>query len=164
MAVDFKSLGKFEQGALAAGVLAIIFSFFGAYIRVSGGGQSQNVTNAWDGWGVLAGLLLIAAVALVAVKAFAPEVLPAEVPWRLVTLVLAAISALILLIKPFAVDVPSFVGDVSVGPGWSGWILIILVIAFAVLTALMFKDSGEKLPQANKNNGGNHTPPPPPAA
>ena len=28
MAVDFKSLGKFEQGALIAGGLSIILSFF----------------------------------------------------------------------------------------------------------------------------------------
>lgn len=156
MAVDFKSLGKFEQGALMSGALAIILSFIGAYIRLSGGGQSQNLTNAWDGWGTFGVLLLIAAVAIIAIKSFAAEVLPKEVPWSLVALAVSAVSALILIIKPFAVDVPSFVGDVSVGPGWSGWILIVAMIAFVAFTALLFKQSGEKLPQLNKDGS---TPP-----
>lgn len=156
MAVDFKSLGKFEQGALISGGLAIILSFIGAYIRVSGGGQSENVTNAWDGWGTFGVLLLIAAVAIIAVKTFAGEALPKEVPWSLVALAVAVVSALILIIKPFTVDVPSFVSDVSVGPGWSGWVLIVAMIAFVAFSALLFKQSGEKLPQVNK---GGTTPP-----
>lgn len=172
MAVDFKSLGINKQGALISGALAIILTFFGAYIRVSGGGQSENVTNAWDGWGTLASLLLIAAVAIVAAKVFAADVLPREVPWTLVALALSVISALILIIKPFTVDVPSFVDDISVGPGWSGWVLFVALIAFIVFLALLFKDSGEKMPEINRGGTGNtpqaQTPPqthtPPPAA
>lgn len=178
MAVDFKSIGKFEQGALLSGGLAIILSFFGAYIRVSGGGQSQNVTNAWDGFGTFACLLLIAAVALIAVKVFAPEVLPKEIPWTLVALAVSVVATLILLLKPFTVDVPTYIGEVSVGPGWSGWILFIALIAFVALTALLFKNSGEKIPEINKGTGatppshgtatppatGTATPPVPPTA
>jgi hypothetical protein len=161
MAVDFKSLGRNTQGALITGALALLFSFFGAYIRVSGGGRSANVTNAWDGWGVLACLLLIAAVGIVAVKAFAAETLPEGAPWTLIAFGASVISALVLIIKPFTVSNPyGDLAKISVGPGWSGWILMILLIAFAALVGLLFKESGEKMPDLNKKD----TPPAPPAA
>jgi hypothetical protein len=161
---QFKALGLYLQVALISGVLALVISFFDAYIRVSGGGQSQNVTNAWDGWGTLAMLLLIVSIAIVAAKAFAAASLPAQIPFTLVALVLAAISALILVIKPFTVDVPSFVGDVSVGPGWSGWVLLILAVVYLASVVLLFRESGEKLPQANNHKGGTTPPNTPPAA
>jgi len=161
---QFKALGLYLQVALISGVLALVISFFDAYIRVSGGGQSQNVTNAWDGWGTFAMLLLIASIAIVAAKAFAAASLPAQVPFTLVALALAVVSALILVIKPFTVDVPAFVGDVSVGPGWSGWVLLVLVVVYLASVVLLFRESGEKLPQANSNKGGTTPPNTPPAA
>jgi hypothetical protein len=156
---QFKALGLYRQVALIAGVLALVISFIKAYIRVSSGGQSANVMNAWDGLGTLAMLLLIVSIVIVAATAFAAASLPAQVPWTLVALALAAISAVILVIKPFTVDVPSFASDVSVGPGWSGWLLLALAVVYLASVVLLFRESGEKLPQSTKNgNGGGTTP------
>jgi hypothetical protein len=152
MAVDFKSLGRNDQGALISGALAVIFTFFGSYITVSAGPISAG-HNAWDGWGVLGSLLLVAALALVAVRIFAKESLPDGVPWNLVTLAAAGLGTLIIVIKglTFSPDGLSGTG-VDAGPGWSGWVLFILAIVFTVFTALLFRDSGEKVPEINKRD------------
>lgn len=160
MAVDFKSLGKNDQGALISGALAVIFTFFGSYITVSAGSISAG-HNAWDGIGVLGSLLLVAALALVAARIFAADALPAGVPWNLITLAAAALGTIILVIKglTFSPDgLPS--SGVDSGPGWSGWVLFVLAIVFTAFTALLFKESGEKIPEINKKD----TPPAPPAA
>ena len=151
MAVDFKSLGKFEQGALIAGGLSIILSFFGAYVRVSGGGVSQNVSSAWDSYGTLGILLVIAATVIIAIKAFASENLPDGVPWSLVALATAGLGTLLLILRAFTYSDGGFSG-VDVGPGWSGWALFITTIALSAFTFLLFKESGEKMPDLNKKD------------
>ena len=151
MAVDFKSLGKFEQGALIAGGLSIILSFFGAYVRVSGGGVSQNVSSAWDSYGTLGILLVIAATVIIAIKAFASENLPDGVPWSLVALATAGLGTLLLILRAFTYSDGGFSG-VDVGPGWSGWALFITTIALTAFTFLLFKESGEKMPDLNKKD------------
>ena len=143
MAADFKALSKFDQGALVAGAVAILFSFFDAFV------------TAWYSFATLGILLVIVAVAVVAVKAFAAQNLPDGVPWRLVALATAALGTILLVLRPLTEggDVPSGMGvDVSVGPGWSGYIVWIAAIALTVFTALSFKDSGEKLPEVNKKS------------
>lgn len=161
MAADFKALSRNDQGALVAGALAILFSFFGAYVTVSvdGGEDLPGLdysagTNAWESFATLGMLLLVVAVVVVAVKAFAAQSLPDGVPWRLVALATAALGTLLVVVRAFTAggDIPSGLGGVSVGPGWSGWLLFVAAIALTVFTALAFKDSGEKLPEANKKN------------
>ncbi|KRC64010.1 hypothetical protein ASE12_04100 [Aeromicrobium sp. Root236] len=159
MATDFKSLGKFEQGALIAGGLSIILSFFGAYVRVSGGGVSKNVSNAWDSYATLGILLVIVATVIIAIKAFAAENLPDGVPWNLVALAAAGLGTLLLILRAFTYSDGGFTG-IDVGPGWSGWVLFITTIALTVFAFLLFKASGEKIPEINKKD----TPPAPPAA
>jgi hypothetical protein len=151
MAVDFKSLSKNDQGALISGVLAVIFTFIGSYITVSSGSVSAG-HNAWDGFGVLGSLLLIAALALVAVRIFAPDTLPAGVPWNLITLAVAAIATIILVIKGLTFSPDGLPASVDSGPGWSGWVLFVLAIVFTVFAALLFKESGEKMPEVNKKD------------
>ena len=151
MAVDFKSLGKFEQGALIAGGLSIILSFFDAYVRVSGGGVSQNVSSAWDSYGTLGMLLVIAATVIIAIKAFASENLPDGVPWSLVALATAGLGTLLLILRAFTYSDGGFSG-VDIGPGWSGWALFITTIALTAFTFLLFKESGEKMPDLNKKD------------
>jgi hypothetical protein len=152
MAVDFKSLGKFEQGALISGVLALILSFIPSYY-----------TASYNGPGSLSiVLLIIAATAIVAVKAFARENLPAGVPWSLVAAVLAGVGTLLVILRAVFDNAPD-VSGISAGPGWSGYLLFLAGIALTVFTVLSFRESGEKLPQGNRNNGGT-TPPAPPAA
>ena len=157
MAVDFKSLSKNDQGALVTGALAVIFTFIGSYITVSAKSSVAGVSysaghNAWDGWSTLGSLLLIAAFALVAIRIFAPEVLPAGIPWNLITLAAAAVGTVIVVLKGLTFGVPGGIPSdaVDAGPGWSGWVLFVLSIAFTVFTALLFKESGEKLPEVNK--------------
>lgn len=153
MAVDFKSIGKYEQGALVAGVLALILSFIESYVTVSASGFSAG-TNAWDSYATLGILLIIAATAIIAVRAFAGENLPAGVPWALIATAAAGLGTLLLILRAFTYS-DGGLGSVDVGPGWSGWVLFIAGIALTVFAYLISKSSGEKL-QSNK---GGHTPP-----
>jgi hypothetical protein len=143
MAVDFKSLGKFEQGALIAGGLSIILSFFDRYVAVDLGPVTIG-DNAWNSYATLGMLLIVAATAIVAGKAFAAESLPDGVPWNLVALAAAGLGTLLLILRAFTVDVAD--------PGWSGWALFITTIALTAFTFLSFKESGEKMPEFNKKD------------
>ena len=143
MAVDFKSLGKFEQGALVAGGLSIILSFFGSYVTADLGPVTIG-DNAWNSWATLGMLLIVAATAIVAGKAFAKDSLPDEVPWNLVALAAAGVGTLLVILRAFTVDFAD--------PGWSGWALFITTIALTVFTFLSFKESGEKMPDLNKKD------------
>jgi hypothetical protein len=155
MAVDFKSLSKNDQGALISGALAVIFTFLGSYMTVSfkvASVSSSSGHNAWDGWGVLGSLLLIAALAIVAVRIFAADSLPDGVPWNLTALAAAALGTLILLIKGLTYSAGGIAGaGVDAGPGWSAWVLFILSIVFTGFLFLLFKESGEKLPEIKKD-------------
>jgi hypothetical protein len=152
MAVDFRSLGKYEQGALISGALAIILSFFGSYVTASfdgpGAGAISNSagTNAWTSYATLGILLVILATVIVAVKAFAAENLPEGVPWSLVAFAAAALGTLLLILRALFPGGPDFPG-LDVGPGWSGYLLWIAGIALSVFTFLTFKASGETLPR-----------------
>lgn len=164
MAVDFKSLGKYEQGALVAGGVSLIVSFFTAYVKASfDGGKDLGISvssgiSAWHSYATLGILLVIAATAVVAVKAFAKDVLPDGVPWNLVALAAAGLGTLLLILRAFTVGGGG--GGVSVGPGWSGYLLFLTTIALTVFTFLSFRESGEKLPEMPKKGD---TPPAPPA-
>ena len=156
MAVDFKSIGRFEQGALIAGGLSLILSFINKYVTVSFDGDdvpglsgAVGGTNAWDSWATIGILLVIVATAIVAVKAFARENLPAGVPWSLAAFAAAALGTLLLILRAFTYS-DGGVAQVSIGPGWSGWALFITTIALSVLTFLSFRESGEKIPEFNK--------------
>ncbi len=170
MAVDFKSLGKFEQGALVAGAVSIILSFIPKYVVVSidGGKDIPGLSfssgiSAWHGWAFVGMLLIVAATAIVAVKAFAAENLPDGVPWNLVAAAAAGLGTILIIIRAFTVG-DSGLGSVDVGPGWSGWLLFITTIAVTAFTFLGFKESGEKMPDINKKNDTPPAPPAPPAA
>ncbi|MET1037760.1 MAG: hypothetical protein ABW075_05760, partial [Aeromicrobium sp.] len=136
MAVDFKSIGKFEQGALIAGVLALILSFIESYVTVSAGSISAG-TNAWDSYATLGVLLLVASTAIVAVKVFAGENLPAGAPWNLIAAIAAGVGTLLLILRAFTYS-DGGLSSVDVGPGWSGWALFVAGIALTVFTVLAF--------------------------
>lgn len=167
MAADFKALSRNDQGALAAGALAVIFSFFGAYVTASASGAGMSFssgTNAWTSYATLGMLLVVVSVAVVAVKAFAAASLPAGVPWNLVALATAALGTVLLILRALTAGNglgggPGLGVDVSVGPGWSGYLLFIATIALTVFTALSFRDSGEKVPEVKKNDGPPAAPP-----
>ena len=168
--MDLKTIGTFNLGALVAGVVALIFSFIPSFYRVSvdaaAGFSGSEGVSAWKEWGVLGMLLVILAVAVVALKAFKVAGVPAGLPLTLVAVVAAALGLLFLVICALTVgpEVPAFVDDssVSMGIGWSGYIVLLATLALVVFTALSFKDSGEKVSDFNR---GGHNPPPagPPA-
>lgn len=165
--VDLKTIGTFNLGALVAGGVSLILSFIGSYVvasaNVPGAGSFSSGTNAWTSYATLGILLVLAATALIAVKVFAPDVVPATVPLNLVALALAALGTLLLILRALtAGNGFGGFGSVSVGPGWSGYLLFISTIALTAFIALAFKDSGEKMPTTNQRG---QTPPPaaPPA-
>jgi hypothetical protein len=163
MAVDLKSLGKFEQGALVAGVLALILSFIEKYVTVSSGPISVGI-NAWDSWATLGILLIVVSTAIVAVKAFAKENLPAGAPWSLIAAATAGLGTLLLILRAFTYSDGGLGDSVDIGPGWSGWLLFVAGIALTAFTVLSFRESGEKMPDFKNNNSGGTPPSTPPAA
>lgn len=156
MAADFKSLGKNEQGALIAGVVALVVSFFTAYIKVSYGGKSvpglslSAGLSAWHSYATLGILLVIVSAVVVAIKAFAKDSLPDGVPWSLVALGTAGLGLILLILRPLTIGGGG--GGVSVGPGWSAYILWIAAAALTYFTFALFKASGEKIPEINKKD------------
>ncbi len=164
--MDLSKISPFNLGALAAGGLTLLISFVPFFYRVSVDGDDDlgisgiaDGINAWHELGVLAMLLFILAVAAVAVRVFAPEVVPAAVPASLVALALGVLSLLFLLLYALTVgpDIPAFASDsVNAGLSFTGYLQFLTTIAFVVFTALGFKNSGEKLPDFNT---GNHQPP-----
>ena len=155
-AADFRSLGKFEQGALIAGAVSFILSFFSTYIRISLDGANTMPgmdfsagSSAWTSYATLGILLVIAATAIVAVKAFATESLPAGIPWNLAALAAAGLGTFLIIIRAFTIGGGG--SGVNVGPGWSGWLLFLSTIALTAFTALSFKASGEKVTEIGKD-------------
>lgn len=138
MAADFKALGKNTQGALIAGAVALVISFFESYVTVDIAGFSVG-TNAWTSFATLGMLLILVATALVAVKAFAAQSLPDGAPWNLITAAAAGLGTVLVILRAITADGPA-------GPGWSGFVLFIAGIALTVFTVLDFKSSGEQIP------------------
>lgn len=161
----FKSLGINDQGALVAGALAIVLSFFGSYVTASYDGPGASAvgnisagTNAWTSYATLGILLVIASTAIVAIRVFAPSTLPAGAPWNLIAAATAGLGTLLLILRAVFNGAPSGLG-VSVGPGWSGYLLWIAALALTVFTVLAFRASGEKIPDVKKPGSTNDGPP-----
>ncbi len=133
MAVDFKSLDKNTQGALASGAAVLVLSFFPYYIK-----WGPFHDDAWVSYATLAVLLGIAATALIAIKAFKLADLPDTVPWSLIAFGGAVVSTVLLVLRALTVS-PG-------GPGWSGILLWVASAALSYFAFALFKASGEKMP------------------
>ncbi|MBP2392049.1 hypothetical protein [Aeromicrobium fastidiosum] len=194
MAFDIKTVGRNDQIALVAGAATVLLTLFPWYATFSAKaknndgsafgsiGGSESI-NAWHEWALFGVLLLVAALVIVVLRVVVGNVLPAGVPWNLVTAGAAGLGTLILVIYPFTFgpDVPAIVSDsvdIGKGPGWSGWLLIVAALVFTAFSFLAFKESGEKIPEINRAGGatppsygsatppatGTATPPVPPTA
>jgi hypothetical protein len=164
MAFDFKALKKHDQGLLVAGAVAVLLTFFPAYAKASveakdsalgsiGGSEDRS---AWVEWATIGSLLLIVAFVIVVLKLIG-NILPAGAPWGLVAAVAAAVGTVLLALYVFTFgpDVPDSVKDsleISTGPGWSGWLLLLSAVIFTALAFVSFKESGEKLPASNRSS------------
>lgn len=165
--MDLKAVNKNDLGAMIAGVVALFFSFFSYYARASVKGFGSAGTSAWDSYATLGMLLILVALAAAAVFAFAGQVLPAGVPWRLIAAGVAGLGTLLLILRAFTYGDggAGFSGvDVSVGPGWSAYLLFIATIAMTVFLVLGGLGAGQKFSDFQNlgNKGGPSTPPPPP--
>jgi len=154
MAADFKALDKNLQGALIAGGLATILSFISAYISVSYDGKVAGVDlsygiSAWNGYATLGILLVIAATVILAIKAFAADNLPDGIPWSLAAFGAAALGLVLLVLRAFTVGGGG--SGVSVGPGWSGYLLFLAAAALTYFAFTLFKASGDKMPERNRD-------------
>lgn len=157
--MDFKSLSKNEQGALIAGAVALVFSFFGNFIKVSfdGAGNLPGLSSAeggaysaWSGIGTLGMLLLIAAAAILAIKAFAKDSLPDGVPWNLVALAASGLALLLLILRGLTGG--NDIGGVNFGPGWSAYPVWVAAATLTWFAFSEFKGSGDKMPDFNKKD------------
>ena len=168
MPADMKTFPKNHLGALIAFAVAFILSLIGSYITVSSEAPddavgafeaSGGVQNAWWSWATIGMLLLIVGAAIVAVRAFAPHVLPAGVPWQLIALAAAALGTLLLILRAVTSPDSDFGGGFSVssGPGWSAYALWIAAIAQTVFTGLGFRESGEEAPWQQRTADGTGT-------
>jgi len=158
--VDLSKINPLNLGALVAGGVSFILSLLPAYVTVSvdsdlAGVDYSNGTNAWASYATFGILLVILATAIIAVKVFAPQVVPAGVPVNLVAAAVAGLGTLLLLLRAiFPGDTGGGFGvDISAGPGWSGYLLFLSTIALTVFAALGFKESGEKIPEFNAGGG-----------
>jgi hypothetical protein len=155
MAADFKALDKNVQGALIAGGLATILSFFSSYISVSYNGKVAGLDlsygiSAWHSYATLGILLVIASTAILAIKAFAADSLPDGIPWNLAAFGAAALGLVLLVLRAFTIGGGG--GGVSVGPGWSGYALFVAVAALTYFAFTQFQASGDKMPDFNKKD------------
>lgn len=175
--MDLSKISPFNLGALAAGGFTLLISFIPFFYRVKvDGAEDLGISgvsdgiNAWHELGVLAMLLFVLAVAAVAVKVFAPQVVPPAVPASLVALALGVLSLLFLFLYALTIgpDIPAFASDgVSAGLSFTGYLQFLTTIAFVVFTALGFKSSGEKIPDFTTGGGqppAGPTPPAPPGS
>jgi hypothetical protein len=155
---DFKAVNPLDWGILAAGVLAMIFSFFGYYTAsVQIGSVSiSSSEGAWHGFfGWFAALVAFLAAGVLAVALFAPQSLP-SIPHRLITVggfAVATICVLLALVV-FPHSVPSGSG-IDTGRGVGYWLSLIVIVAGLVLSVIRLRATGGKLPW----DKGGRTPP-----
>lgn len=141
---QWKGLPLGRQLILGAGVLLLVDTFL-HWQSVDVGPFSVS-RSGWHGfWGVLLGLLTIALVAWVAVRALGVD-LPLNVPDGLTTLALGALILLFAVIKNLSDDYSTI---------WS-YVGIVLAAIVAYGAWLVFQSSGEALP--NMSTGGSSTP------
>ena len=155
MAADFKALDKNVQGAIIAGGVATIVSFISSYVSVSYDGKVAGLDlsygiSAWHSYATLGILLVIASTAIIAIKASAADSLPDGIPWNLAAFGAAALGLLLLVLRAFTIGGGG--SGVSVGPGWSGYLLFVAVAALTYFTFTQFKASGDKMPEMKKKD------------
>ncbi len=144
MADDISAMNRHQQGVLLAGAAATILSFFPGFIRVTFEGNGFDVsTNAWTGSATIGMLLILGATMVVGFKALNDAALPGAVPWYLVAVVAAVLGTLLVIVR--ALTAGTSAPGAHVGPGWSGWLLIVMAVVLTVFAVLTFRDSDEKL-------------------
>jgi hypothetical protein len=155
---SFSSLARNDQLFLGGALLAFICTFL-PYDGISAGGFSAS-ENGWHGIGFLACLLVLIALGIAAVGAFAASSVP-ELP---VSLNMVTAGAEVLAVLFFVIHwltLPSYGGfgvHVGLSLRWGGYATIIVTAATAVIGVMRLLASGEPMPW--KKTGGAAAPPP----
>jgi hypothetical protein len=160
---SLSSLSRNDQIFLGAGVLTFIFSFIDfAHVKVTGFAGSAGSISAWHGIGTLAGLLILIAIVVAALTAFAPSALEQlPVSGRLIAVGGAALGFVFFIIRWLTLPSQSFGGfHAGFHLAWGGYVTLILNIAMIAVGFLALKETGESMPWENR---GTATPPPPAA-
>ena len=159
MAFDAKTVSTNDWGVMGAAAGVFLSSLIGSYISVSVEVPEEfeafatetdgGVTNAWWSWATLGLLLLLAVGALAAARVFGQVKLPEiGVGWNLIAAAAAGLGALLVILRAVTAGdsggVPGF--EASVGPGWSGYVLMILAVVETVFAVMAFRTSGEQVP------------------
>jgi hypothetical protein len=163
---DIKNLSTNDKVFLGAGILLFILSLFLPYYGYSvdyegpdipgaAGFGSSDSTSAWHSWGTFALILLLLTLIVGAAVIFARDSLPdSPVAWNVIVLGLAALGALIFIIRSFTYDSDSTkipgVGEASYGLKWGAYVLMILAVVQAVFAFLRTKDAGDAMPWENR--------------
>ena len=150
MAFDAKTVTTNDWGVMGTAAGVFLFSLFGSYVTVSIDGDDElfgdlsGGVSAWNSYATLGVLLLLAVGALAAARVFADLALPdIGVGWNLIAAAAAGLGALLLILRAFTY--PDGFG-VDVGPGWSGYVVMLLAIAETAFAVLAFRTSGEQVP------------------
>jgi hypothetical protein len=160
MPVDIGSIKRNDQIAGAAAVLAFIFALIPGVVTLSAGDVSEGI-NLWHNYGVLVALLLLIGVAGIAAAILERAELQ-SLPVRWITTGVWGLATLLVLIYIFTYDMGAPAADragVDIGPGFVGYLLLLLCIVTTVFVALGAHESGEKLPGRSRTTG-EATPPP----
>ena len=173
--VNLSAINRNDLGVMIAGLVAFIASFLPymhASVKVSGApagfslpsSDSGSIT-AWHSYAILGLLMIFAAAVIIAIKTFAANAMPSNLPVGLhvVAALLAGIGTLLVLIRALAYwDTKSAFGvKVTIHIGWGGYVLILAGIVLTVFAALGMRESGENMPWQQT---GTATPPPAPTA
>ena len=86
---------------------------------------------------------LLGAAALVGTAALSEDTLPAAVPWHLVAVIAAGLGTFLIVLRAFTMG--SSTPGVSVGPGWSGWLLIVVAGVLTFFAVRTFQESDDEL-------------------
>jgi hypothetical protein len=148
MTVDTRSLSRNEQGVLAAAVVAALLSLMPAFIQVTFDGQGYDMsTTAWTSYATIGMVMLLGAGALVGTAALSHDTLPRSIPWHLVAVIAAGLGTLLIVLRAFTMG--SSTPGVSVGPGWSGWLLIVVAGVLTFFAVRTFQESDDEIDLSN---------------
>lgn len=164
---DFKNLNKLDQVVLGAGVLGLIVSLFfpiwGVSVNVKGFGGGSSSINAWHGLAAFGMLLVLLATVIAGVRVFAAANLPTlPIGVNLLTFALSAVGTVIVIIRELTYPHASLPGY-SYGVRWGGYLLFLLLIAQAVAAFLLWRASGEAMPDFKAMGNRTSNPAVPPA-
>jgi hypothetical protein len=125
----FKALPRGSQIVLIAGPLLFFSLFFTwQYVEVDYGraGMATISLDGWDAWGLLLAFLVLATVALVALRGFAEDELSDDVPWPAITFGLGTAILAVAALKNIT----------DAGSSWLSYGFVGLAAAVAVGTYL----------------------------